>query len=438
MIDDFRPIRDKPKRIEPLEKPTQKPITDLAAEHDALKAAATEATEEPIFQPPEVVAASDEQPSKTPSEVQAAIPAQPEQNASSKGFMSWRWPLNRKWTVIMSIVGVLVIAGGIAAAYHLTRSDVTGGTHKSARGKYVPKVTTVASKLTGLPVDPSVNERPVTGVMIENSAEARPQSGLSDAGVVFEAIAEGGITRFLALFQDTQPDYIGPVRSARPYYVQWCMGFDCALAHVGGSPEALADIKAWGTKNLDQFANGGAYQRISTRYAPHNVYTSIAKLSALEASKGYGAATYTGFTRKKDSASKTPNASSISFAISSGLYNAHFDYDATTNSYKRSQAGAAHMNVDSAGNQTQINPKVVIAMVMQYGLEADDHHSQYTVIGSGQAYIFQDGTVTQATWSKADTKAPLRFVDAAGKDIPLNAGRTWLTALATPNLVTYQ
>ncbi|MCP5939883.1 DUF3048 domain-containing protein, partial [Klebsiella pneumoniae] len=87
----------------------------------------------------------------------------------------------------------------------------------------VPKPTTVANTLTGLQVAPDVNQRPVTGVMIENSTDARPQSGLDQAGVVFEAIAEGGITRFLALFQDTQPDYVGPVRSSRPYYVQWAL-----------------------------------------------------------------------------------------------------------------------------------------------------------------------------------------------------------------------
>jgi hypothetical protein len=77
-------------------------------------------------------------------------------------------------------------------------------------------------------------------------------------------------------------------------------------------------------------------------------------------------------------------------------------------------------------------------MVMQYGLEADDHHSQYNVIGSGQAYVFQDGTVTPASWSKTDIKAPLTFTDAAGKPVKLNAGQTWLTALSAANQVTYR
>src|SRR5262249_15833287 len=144
------------------------------------------------------------------------------------------------------------------------------------------KVTAPAvtlSTLSGLPVDPAVNQRPVTGVMIENSVQARPQSGLNQAGVVFEAIAEGGITRFLALYQDTTPDNVGPIRSARPYYEQWALGFDAGYAHVGGSPEALNDIKAWGVRDLDQFYNSGSYHRISSREAPHNVYTGITTLN---------------------------------------------------------------------------------------------------------------------------------------------------------------
>lgn len=459
--------RRKPKRIEPLEKEPGKSLQELAAEHDATEAREAESTEdssvstsseqgvdetveEPAFVPTDEIIEE-----KATSEVNTtpAEMSEPQKSTIGNRFLSWRWPLGKKWTIIAVTALALLIGGGAVFAY-LQQPKEQGGVFKSAKGKYVPKDTRVPSTLSGLLVDPSVNQRPVTGVMIENSEDARPQSGLDQAGVVFEAIAEGGITRFLALFQDTQPDYLGPVRSARPYYVQWCMGFDCALAHAGGSPEALQDIRDWGTKDLNDTA--GVFWRVSSRYAPHNLYSSIPKLNELESSKGYGAPQFTGFARKKDqpykalaaapstgkTAPKTPQdtrtaASNINFAISSGAFNAHFDYDATTNSYHRSQAGAAHMVVDGAGNQTQISPKVVIAMVMTYGV-ASDKHSQYGVVGSGQAMIFQDGTVTEATWSKSDTTAPLKFTDTAGKDITLNAGQTWLTALSAANLITYQ
>jgi hypothetical protein len=377
-----------------------------------------------------------------------------------KSGLKLQWPPTRRQYIGIAVLAILVAFGSGAAwtQFHKTPAVIAAPTVKRVQPKPVVP-TTVASTLSGLQVDPAVNQRPVTGVMIENSPDARPQSGLDQANVVFEAIAEGGITRFLTLFQDTAPDYVGPVRSARPYYVQWCMGFDCSLAHVGGSPEALANIKTWGTKDLDQFANSGAYDRITSRYAPHNVYTSIDRLNQLETSKGFGASAFTGFTRKTEQAYKAPAdtsklgpaakaradkaadtrtpANTIDMAISSYYYNTHYAYDAASNTYKRSEGGEAHMNLHKDGSQVQIAPKVVIAMVMQYGLEEDDHHSQYNVIGNGQAFIFQDGTVTAATWSKSDMKTPLSFTDAAGKAISIDPGQTWLTALSAANQVTY-
>lgn len=338
--------------------------------------------------------------------------------------------------MVAVVVSAVLIGAGVAAAIRAHPTD-KGGVYYVARAPQPSKPVTVPSTLTGLPVDPAVNQRPVLGVMIENSLEARPQSGLDQAGVVFEAIAEGGITRFLALYQDTQPGYIGPVRSVRPYYAQWCMSFDCALAHAGGSPEALQNIRAWRTKDLDQFANGPSYQRITERYAPHNLYTSAAALHELAASKGYASPTYTAQPRKKDAAVAGPQAVSIDFDVSGVRYNPHFDYQAATNTYTRSQAGAVHMSINRGGSQTPIQPKVVVALVVPYGIAADQH-SQYGTLGSGPAMVFQDGLATPAQWHKTDTAAPFQLTDAAGAPLPLNAGQTWYTALASQQAIHYK
>jgi hypothetical protein len=294
--------------------------------------------------------------------------------------------------------------------------------------------------------------------MIENSPDARPQSSLDQAGIVFEAVAEGGITRFLALFQDSQPDYIGPVRSARPYYVQWCMSFDCAYAHVGGSPDGLSGIKTWGTKDLDQYFNSGAYHRISTRYAPHNVYTSMAELNGLEAGKGFGEPKYTGFSRKADKLYKAPNtaatgkavkdqdtrtpATVVDFKMSGFTYDAHFDFDPGSNSYKRSQAGQPHMIVHQDGTQVQLAPKVVIGLVVPMtagGLTSQGgSYSNYQTLGNGQALVFQDGTVTTVNWAKTDITSPLLLTDDAGKPFELDAGQTWITAITDAGKATYK
>ncbi|MEO8862964.1 MAG: DUF3048 domain-containing protein, partial [Candidatus Saccharimonadales bacterium] len=276
---------------------------------------------------------------------------------------------------------------------------------------------------------------PVTAVMIENSPDARPQSGLKDAGVVFEAVAEGGITRFLTLFQEAQPDYIGPVRSVRPYYLSWLEAFDAPVAHAGGSPVALAKLRADGVMDLDQFANGGSYHRVSNRYAPHNLYTSMAELLALSKSKGKTSSTFTGFARKAEKPLATPTASAIDFSISGPLYNPHYDYDAATNSYRRSLAGKPHVDERSG---VQITPKVVIAIVVGQSIDPDRVHTAYATLGSGKAYIFQDGGVTEGTWSKASDKEQIVFGNANGSPLALNPGNTWISVVGSASYVSYK
>lgn len=395
------------------------------------------------------------------TETGASEPAAAESDSSDKTpkkrfHISWP-PSKQEWLFIGA--GLLVVIAAGAAVYSMTHRSVKPvANHIQKTAPKAKAPTTITSTLSGLPVAADVNNRPVTGVMIENSTDARPQSGLDQASVVFEAVAEGGVTRFMALFQDTQPDYIGPVRSARPYYVQWCMSFDCSYAHVGGSPDGLAGIKTWGTKDLDQFSNSGAYQRISSRYAPHNVYTSIANLNSVESSKGYGKSSYTGFSRKTDKPYKAPDpaatgaaaknqdtrtaATSIDFTMSGYYFNSHFDYDTASNSYKRSEAGQPHMEQHQDGSQVQISPKVVIGMVVP--LQSGDvdaqgaTYSNYQAIGSGDAFIFQDGTVTKAHWNKADVKSPLAFTDDSNKPFKLNAGQTWITAISDASKASYK
>lgn len=293
------------------------------------------------------------------------------------------------------------------------------------------------SPLTGVQVaDEAATKRPVTAIMIENSPDARPQSGLKDAGVVFEAVAEGGITRFIALYQEARPGLIGPVRSVRPYYVEWAAGFDPAVAHIGGSARALTMIRSgdYGV-DLDQFFNAGTYWRATDRYAPHNVYTNFDKLDALEAAKGKSTSTFSFSPRENEKKAATPTATQININVSSGLYDVNYTYDAASNSYSRFEGGAPH--ADREGGPIQ--PKVVIAMKVPMSLGFEDgYREQITTIGSGAAYVFQNGTIAEVTWSKSDAKAKLEFKTPDGKEIPLARGQTWITALDQSRSVTWQ
>lgn len=363
-------------------------------------------------------------------------------------FKEWFRNLSKKQKtglISAAFALLIVLGGGASYAFMPKEAPVTSGQKLNTHNKVIPDAPkTVPSTLTGLQVDKTVNQRPVIGVMIENSLAARPQSGLDQAGVVFEAEAEGGITRFLALYQDSQPDYIGPVRSARPYYVQWCQGFDCAYAHVGGSPEALQYIKDQSVHDLNQFAGASYFDRIGSRAAPHNVYTSIDRLTQFAGSRGYSSSNFTGFIRSlKDGKANAaaPVAHSINFDYLGTSYDAHFDYDAATNSYKRSEAGAPHNNVDASGTTTQIIPKVVIAMAVPKSRGALDasnaYYNEYQVVGSGEADIFQNGTAIHGTWTKASPTDQISFLDDKGTTINLNPGQTWISILDSISKASY-
>lgn len=334
------------------------------------------------------------------------------------------------------IVGLLLVLIAASAAWFAFARDKTSSGQSPQAISSVP--LTVASPLTGIQVTPELAKRPITAIMIENSPDARPQSGLKDAGVVFEAIAEGGITRFVTLFQETQPQYVGPVRSVRPYYLDWVAPFKASVVHVGGSPAALAQVRG-GMRDLDQFFNSNYYWRVNSRYAPHNVYTSFAKLDALNKAKGFKFTNFTTWPRKQEQPRAIPTAKTISLTISGYYYDVDYTYDAASNSYYRKQAQQKHLVTSSANDSRpkQLHPKVVIAMIMSFGLASDGHHSKYGDIGKGKAYIFQDGGVTAVTWRKKSASDQISFTNAEGKSIDLNAGQTWLTAVSANTAVKY-
>lgn len=335
---------------------------------------------------------------------------------------------HKKLSIFLGIMaGLLIIGGSIGAYFLLIPKPTEVAKSVEVKPEQVPEVIHHYSQLTGVDVaDQAATTQAVTGIMIENSPDARPQSGLKDSGVVFEAIAEGGITRFLALYQEQKPQLIGPVRSVRMYYVDWVAAFNASVAHIGGSAAALTEVRNGNYRDIDQFFNAGSYWRASDRYAPHNVYTSFERLDALNAKKGFTSSTFTGFSRKDSAANPAPNATSIDVKISGPLFNSHYNYNAATNTYDRFQAGAAHLDRESG----QISPRVVVVLkVTQSTVMEDGNRESINAIGQGGAVIFQDGVVQEVTWKKASRASQITFTDAAGVDVPLARGQTWLTAV---------
>lgn len=303
------------------------------------------------------------------------------------------------------------------------------------------------------------SKRRPLAVMIENHTESRPQSGLSYADVIYEAVAEGGITRFMALFYCNLSDIqVGPVRSARTYFLSWLGEYDALYVHVGGAntpgpADALGQIIKYGVKDLNQFSIGFPvfwrdYQRLGHPVATeHTMYSTTAKLWEVGAKRGFLATDSAGlrwdknFTPWKFKDDKGGGATAnikVNFWESQPGYNVEWTYDPASNSYKRKNGGSDHMDLD---NNTQLSPKVVIVQFQKESNANDGYpgnvHLLYGTEGSGKALFFQDGNVTEGKWAKTSRIARSKYTDKNGKEIELNKGQIWIQTVPEGSKISY-
>ncbi|HUD09716.1 MAG TPA: DUF3048 domain-containing protein [Patescibacteria group bacterium] len=304
------------------------------------------------------------------------------------------------------------------------------------------------------------------GVMIENHVDARPQSGLSGADVIYEAVAEGGITRFLAVFYCQDTGQVGPVRSARTYYIDFMSEYgDSPLyAHVGGAnqpgpADALGQLDTYGWtgyNDLNQFSIGFPtfwrdYGRLPNVATEHTMYSSVDKLldfaktnRKLTNVDENGKAWDTKFVPYAftDDASTSQRGTSqsihLEFWQSAGSdYFVDWTYNPKTNLYARANGGKPHIDKDT-GKQLTAKNVVVLEMVEDNandGYVADDH-LLFENKGTGKAIIFKDGKRTNGTWEK-DTRTSRTIVkDASGKQIQFDRGLIWFEVLPTDGVLT--
>jgi hypothetical protein len=306
-----------------------------------------------------------------------------------------------------------------------------------------PTPTTVPAPLTGRLVDPAVARRHPIAVMIDDLSPARPQSGFNAASVVFQAPAEGGIPRYMMVFQDRLPKSVGPVRSARYYYVAWAAQWRAMYVHVGGSPQAMQTLAAQGhgqlVYNADEFRWGGTYLwRIPQRLAPHNVYTDGKRLRQLL--RRVGAQDTAIPIAWRFRADKPLAQRPVGGRLEMGYPANHirYDYDRKTNTYRRSVTKEGPQ-IDAA-DRRRVAPKNVVIMLVSFGPLNDGHPEKHrleaNVIGSGRAWIATNGKTIKGTWRKASLTGALRFFDSKGRPVKLTIGQTFVQVLRTGSVIT--
>lgn len=305
----------------------------------------------------------------------------------------------------------------------------------------------VPGPLDGESTPRAVALRRPLAVIVENYApDSRPQTGLAQASTVIETLAEGGVTRFMALYLEKDAAKVGPVRSTRMYFDHWAEAFHSILTHVGGNDDAQARLwTARSVFNIDEqrweisLTNTGTnlFWRSSDRAAPHNMYVSTYALRAY-ANRNHQDWTYEqAYLMHKHPAPAVQRGrtASIDIAFQDPLYPhpgsdyaVHYTYDRASNTYLRLMGGKPHVD---AGTRRPLRPSNVI--VMRTGGAVADPNAGPTpesilipTIGSGPAWFFRDGTVVRGSWQQKDEYAPLRFYNLRGRQVAFNPGQTWI------------
>lgn len=405
-------------------------------------------------------------------------------------------PKNNKLLLVPLFVGLYLLSSG--ASYLVFSSSSSG--QKAVTPIDSSKLNSARSKIgEGLPktevcpingakfstVERGIweNRRPITAI-IENHLDSRPQSGLSRADIVYEAVAEGGITRFLGVFYcgaSAGDVRIGPVRSARVYFVKWAheYGMNPIFVHVGGannvdnkSPNGL---KAPGqvAKEVDAFKllidlgwrhaqgnsmDGGTSvgfpvmwrdpERIPGAATEHTFMGSTDKLFEEGIKRGYGAKNEKGIAwsdtfipwKFEDGAPVSNSlASEISFEFwrNKPDYDVVWKYSAENNEYLRTNGGKPHVDMENENGQLSAK-NLVIQFVTEKGPVDKEYHMYYENFGTGKALIFKNGEVIEGTWKRTAMKDRTIFTDKSGKEIVFVRGVVWVHAIPSGNTINYK
>jgi hypothetical protein len=309
-----------------------------------------------------------------------------------------------------------------------------------------PHPSVVAGPLDGLPTAWDVAHRRPMAIMVENlDPDARPQTGLSSASLVFETVAEYGITRFMAVYLENLPPEVGPVRSTRVYYDAWAEGMHAILVHAGGNDDALAeifgmhdlaDVNEVAFEDANYIAHVPFFVRTTDRVAPHNLYTYPSKVFTYLNQKHVATAgEFPDFLPHKnpDAPFHRPFGSVVDINFSSPGYAVEYQYDHATNRYLRFMGGVPHSEASSGHQLAPSNVVVLMASIQPdpNGGPSNPGAVYVQETGKNVAYYYRDGQQFIGTWHKATRDAPLKLLDSAGRPFKFDPGQTWIEVLPT-------
>lgn len=276
----------------------------------------------------------------------------------------------------------------------------------------------------------SLYPRPVA-VMLDNHPAARPQAGWEQAEVVYEVLAEGNITRYLALFIHGAEQLVGPVRSSRTYFLDISMEYNAIYLHAGGSPGAWNDIARLRIPSFNAMNLGAPlYWREKHRKEPHNIYTALDKIQALAEARGYNKVEGTKVHRfnEEDKIIEGENADRVLIAYPQ-KYSIYYEFSQDEGVYLRYIADKPH--TDENNSDYQVRAKNIIIQKAVHKVVDSEGRRDIELVGSGEGIYITNGHCVPVTWKKADRQAPTHFYSEEGDEIKLNPGKTWVQIIPT-------
>ena len=305
------------------------------------------------------------------------------------------------------------------------------------------------SPITGLLIpEEMVSRRPVA-MQINNIRVAYPQSGITQADLIYETLAEGNITRLLAVFHDYDAEKIGPIRSARHYYLDMAASHDALYMHYGGSPQAYTYINQIKAPSLDGITRADGVlswrdpeRKAIPRMLEHSVYTSRKLIDEAWDAVGYRKDVRENFTsglvfREEGKAPFGQRADFIRIPFSSSFVS-NFEYDYETREYTKYSGNELHM--DELVNEPLRFTNIIVQKTEMYVIPGDDAgRREVKIIGRGQGYYISHGRAVSITWSKAAYDEPTHYIDAkTGNVLEMNPGKTYIAVAPERLSVTFR
>ncbi|WP_163100827.1 DUF3048 domain-containing protein [Peribacillus alkalitolerans] len=284
-----------------------------------------------------------------------------------------------------------------------------------------------AFPLSGVGTNEVSNQRAVA-VMVNNHPKARPQSGISQADIVYEMLAEGEVTRFLAVFQSEKPDRIGPVRSARDYYIELAKGLNGIYICHGYSPEAKAMLDSGFIENLNGIVyDGTLFKRDKTRKAPHNSYITFENIEKGAEKNGFNMEQAPGsfpfLTEDEMEVLNGEKGEAVSISYGTESFNVRYEFDKATSTYNRFSKGEQTIDKET-GKPVQL--KNVFIIEAQHKIVDKHGRRDINLESGGNAYLLQDGKWNAVQW---ENKNGLLIPVKDGKEVGFIPGKTWVNII---------